>query len=199
MKSGSKKWADATTRPSLFDWCIPKSGVALLRRPCFHPIKGVKTATWSHSVHSEDFLVAVASDVLEMRLPDPSANLASISSAKRLKARDNVQRFDTIFTEFLMSPKRSSVRMTTFHLQVERPGHLCSRVGRRPSRRNERRFNRQLLRFGARSLQEIRSKSARLWQKTKQRKCSDLMCLGSVSLSECVDGWCNVVFLGVRV
>ena len=58
--------------------------------------------------------------------------------------------------------------MTTFHLQVERPGHLCSRVGRRLSRRNERRFNRQLLRFSARSLQEIRSKSARLWQKTKQ-------------------------------
>ena len=23
--------------------------------------------------------------------------------------------------------------------------------------------------------------------------------LGSVSLSECMDGWCNVVFLGVRV
>ena len=26
-----------------------------------------------------------------------------------------------------------------------------------------------------------------------------LLCFRSVSLSECMDGWCNVVFLGVRV
>ena len=73
----------------------------MLRRPCFLPIKCMKTATWSHTVNSEDFLGAEASDVLEMRLSDPSANLASISSAKRLKVRDNVKRIDTIFTEIL--------------------------------------------------------------------------------------------------
>ena len=28
---------------------------------------------------------------------------------------------------------------------------------------------------------------------------SDLLCFWSVSMSECVDGWCNIVFLGVRV
>ena len=80
----AQKWADVTTRPLLFAWCIPKRVVALLRRIIF-----------------EGFLVAEASDVLEMRLPDSSANPASISSAKRLKVRINVKRFDTIFTEIL--------------------------------------------------------------------------------------------------
>ena len=31
----------------------------------FSPIKCVKTATWSHSVNSDDFLVAEAGEVLE--------------------------------------------------------------------------------------------------------------------------------------
>ena len=67
-----------------------KEGVALLRRSTF-PRKRVKTATWGHNVNSEDFLIAEANHVqfrrrldeifLEIRRPDPSANLASISSA----------------------------------------------------------------------------------------------------------------------
>ena len=40
-----------------------------------------------HAGTGEDFLVAEASDVSVMRFPDRSANLASISSAKRQKAR----------------------------------------------------------------------------------------------------------------
>ena len=36
----------------------PEKVVALLRRPCFHPIKCVKTTTVSHSVNSKDFLAA---------------------------------------------------------------------------------------------------------------------------------------------
>ena len=82
------------------------------------PIKYVKTATWSHIVNSEGFVVAEASDVLEMRLPDPSANLASISSAKRLKVRDNVKRFDTIFAEILekFSDLTEELKRTDDHL-----------------------------------------------------------------------------------
>ena len=78
----------------------------------------MKTATWSHSVNSEDFLVSEASDVLEMRLPDPSANLASISSAKPLKVRDNVKRFDTIFSEILeeSSDLTQELKRTDDHL-----------------------------------------------------------------------------------
>ena len=83
--------------------------------------------------------------------------------------------------------------MITFLLQVERPGHLCSRVGRGLSRRNERRFNRQLLRFGARSLQEIRSKSARLWQKTTCETDPDLfgnaVICGVLGQCRCQSAW----------
>ena len=53
-----------------------------------------------------------------MRLPDPSANLASISSAKRLKVRDTVKRFDTIFTEILeeFSDLTQELKRTDDHL-----------------------------------------------------------------------------------
>ena len=123
--------------PPFFAWCVWKRVVALLRRPCFLPRKCLKTATWSHSVKSEDFLVAEASDVLEMRLPYPSANLASISSSKRLKIRDNVKRFDTIFTELLeeFSDLIQELKRTDDHLPPASgacPGHLCSGVGRAP-------------------------------------------------------------------
>ena len=95
-----------------------EGGAALLRHSTFSAIKRVKIATWSRSVNSADFLIAKASDVLEMRLPDPSANLASISSSKRLKVRDNVKRLDTIFTEILedFSDLTQELKRTDDHL-----------------------------------------------------------------------------------
>ena len=51
-------------------------------------------------------------------VPDSSAYLASISSAKRLKVRDNVNRFDTIFTEILeeFSDLTQELKRTDDHL-----------------------------------------------------------------------------------
>ena len=61
-KSGSKV-ARRNNATSLFAWCIPRRGVRVVTSPLFSPIKYVKTATWSRSVNSEDFLVAEADHV----------------------------------------------------------------------------------------------------------------------------------------
>ena len=80
---------NATT---LFRMVYPEKGwVALLRRSIFSPMQRVKTATWSRSVNSEDFLIAEADHVQIQpsirRDLDPSANLASISSANFRRSR----------------------------------------------------------------------------------------------------------------
>ena len=64
MKGGSKVGRRNKRDPPLFAWCVPKrEGVALLPAHHFSPITRVKTATWSRSVNSEDFLIAEADHV----------------------------------------------------------------------------------------------------------------------------------------
>ena len=62
MKSGSKvgRRNNATTP---FRMVYPEKGGRVVTSAHFSPIKCVKTATWSHSVNSEDFLIAEANHV----------------------------------------------------------------------------------------------------------------------------------------
>ena len=75
-----EKWLKMVRRNNANPFCMvyPEKGSRVVTSLLSSPIVCMKTATWSHSVNSEDFLVAEASDVLEMHLPDPNANLASI-------------------------------------------------------------------------------------------------------------------------
>ena len=93
MKSDSKVGRrNNATLP--FRMVYPEKGGRVVTSPHLSPIKRVKTATWSRSVNSEDFLIAEADHgrrlvaiFLEIRLPDASANLASISSANLRRSR----------------------------------------------------------------------------------------------------------------
>ena len=139
MKSGSKvERRNNTTSLHPFRMVYPEKGGRVVRSPLLSPIKRVKTATWSRSVNSEDFLIAEADHVQiqpstrrDLPRDTPSRSKAPTSPASlqrscddhgcdgpsrwstvritngrkrrqrmafRLQVRDNVKRFETIFT-----------------------------------------------------------------------------------------------------
>ena len=129
MKSGSKVVRRNNATPPFRMACPEKVG-RVVTSPNLSPIKRVKTATWSRSVNSEDFLVAEAPSRSKRRprqhLLSELATIADVTvlqlghvritdGRKRNKrlafhelARDNVKRFDTISTE--IRPCSSSVK-----------------------------------------------------------------------------------------
>ena len=133
MKNGSKV-GRRNNATSPFRTVYPEKGGRVVTSAQFSPKKCVKTATWSHSVNSEHFLIAVANHVqiqpstrCDLTRDTPSrckrqprqhffVELATITDVTVLQmghcadhqrtqaqttdgVRDNVKRFDTIFTE----------------------------------------------------------------------------------------------------
>ena len=123
-----------------------------------------------------------------------------------------MKRFDTIFTEILeeFSELTQELKRTDDHLPLASgaswaPLQSCWSAPF-PQKRTTLQSTASSLRcsLAARDSLEIGSSVA----KDKTNSCEAdpdvygnavIWCCWSVSLSECVDGWCNVVFLGVHV
>ena len=161
MKSGSKVWLrNNATHP--FRMVYPEREGRVVTSPHFSPMKRVKTATWSRSVNSEDFLIAEADHVqiqpstrrdLPRDAPSRSkrqprqhllSELATITDVSVLQmahcadhqrtqakqarmafgelVRENVKRFDTIFTEIRPCSSSMNSRMSSKSSGVKRRG-----------------------------------------------------------------------------